>query len=975
MRLTATTVHWLAAGTAEFLAVAVPAAVAAGVGAFVLYQGVVEGVGLHLQSLYTATEAAGGVFNKTAGDVLGLGHAFQTAQDAANPAAYELLGAYINIAKSHMVDFANTGLQVAHMLDAFSARVTLDMRGAFGGQVQALLANMVPDLQQLGALFGNLGHTILNLASEMPGLAEMLLGMFSAISKIITVLTNPAWYNFGGQIITIAMTFEEFYRWGGLALNILVRITGQMAVMRSMNAAGFISQFGAGLRTMINAGGALVNAIGTWVANLGLIDSASARAGIAISNAGRATQRFAMGLSNLQAAGLAAIAAALIAAAIAADRYRNSAQQLIDKTNRMITAAPNAAAAFTAIAKGVSAASVQIAQQERILRSYSQTTQSAGNMVAGLVTHIQSINGPLGGASQGMLNIWTRTNQWAESVTNHIPVVGSIVRGIMGSLGLGASQASSEVDQLTAAQKKWVGQAGNMMVNSANLGHALHFTSGEAMLLADAAGVKLTQSMAVGSQAFRIAVQQVFNLEQGYRAMGQSSGAIGKDMTALAIQAGLQNTQVQKLTQSWDQYMGLLTGGTSALSSFEQAITGLSSGTNKISNILGKAGSVTLSVKSFAESLKSYTGDGAQAWQNFNQVVSGSAQQFIDWMDNAAAVGMVTAPQLTGAIKGIVAQLLPFASKSAAARAEIAGLAQEAGGPATTNMKELTQWARQGGMSAHQLGQFVNSTTVKLSNMAQVAANLGTVLQSNLVNAFDAARMNSSGLNTDLAQLSTAISNTGVKSSTTHGDMLKVIADMASMHVSVPTIAALINSLGIKISEAGINALISSGRLKGLAGTIGSAGHAAGTAAGSIDSLARAIDSLHSKTVRVNVITQHEGIFVGGGGPRGITGHASGTDFAHPGLAMVGEAGPELMQMHGGERIYSNPETEAILSGGQPHSALANEAGGGVVHVNMTVPVTATLDGEVVWRNQQRHTLIYNTRNGNQQSGAWAPAR
>ena len=37
-----------------------------------------------------------------------------------------------------------------------------------------------------------------------------------------------------------------------------------------------------------------------------------------------------------------------------------------------------------------------------------------------------------------------------------------------------------------------------------------------------------------------------------------------------------------------------------------------------------------------------------------------------------------------------------------------------------------------------------------------------------------------------------------------------------------------------------------------------------------------------------------------------IPGHASGTDNAPPGWAWVGEQGPELMRMHGGEQILPN---------------------------------------------------------------------
>lgn len=60
--------------------------------------------------------------------------------------------------------------------------------------------------------------------------------------------------------------------------------------------------------------------------------------------------------------------------------------------------------------------------------------------------------------------------------------------------------------------------------------------------------------------------------------------------------------------------------------------------------------------------------------------------------------------------------------------------------------------------------------------------------------------------------------------------------------------------------------------------------------------------------------------------------YASGTDSAKPGLAIVGENGPELMQMGGGERIYPANQTRAILndnvamgiSGGGSNSTIVN---------------------------------------------------
>lgn len=46
-------------------------------------------------------------------------------------------------------------------------------------------------------------------------------------------------------------------------------------------------------------------------------------------------------------------------------------------------------------------------------------------------------------------------------------------------------------------------------------------------------------------------------------------------------------------------------------------------------------------------------------------------------------------------------------------------------------------------------------------------------------------------------------------------------------------------------------------------------------------------------------------------------GYAVGTSSAEPGLALVGEEGPELVDFGGGERVYTADETADMLSGGR----------------------------------------------------------
>ena len=141
----------------------IPAIIALGAGLDVASQGAMNTYN-HVVALWTAAESMGGAFNTTMGKVFGLKTVLQNAQDAANPGVYELLGSVINDCKEQFGDLAGAGLQVVHMFDEFAARITVDLRGSLGSETQGLLSNMVPDLQEIGQVFGNLGHAILNFA-------------------------------------------------------------------------------------------------------------------------------------------------------------------------------------------------------------------------------------------------------------------------------------------------------------------------------------------------------------------------------------------------------------------------------------------------------------------------------------------------------------------------------------------------------------------------------------------------------------------------------------------------------------------------------------------------------------------------------------------------------------------------------------------------------------------------------------------
>ena len=251
MRLTGTTLHWIIAGTAELLAVLIPATVAAGAWASAWLQGAVN-VYEHMNAVYVATEATANVFHETAGQAVGLGDALQKAQNAANPQVYQALGGALNLVKESAGGLAQKGLQVGAIFDAFMGKLVYDFSAAGGGakQLSGLLNGMIPDLVEIGQIFGNLGHALVNLAGDMPGLAEVLLQVVDAVSRFILFLSELP-----RPLIMSLMAMEEFARWGGLLVGVMGRMGFATTALEGnfSSISGFFARFGSVALNLVRA--------------------------------------------------------------------------------------------------------------------------------------------------------------------------------------------------------------------------------------------------------------------------------------------------------------------------------------------------------------------------------------------------------------------------------------------------------------------------------------------------------------------------------------------------------------------------------------------------------------------------------------------------------------------------------------------------------------------------------------------------
>lgn len=805
-RLTGNAIHWIIAGGAELLAVTLPALVALGAGLAVMGQAAAENVVPHMQAVYTATEATSQMFNTTAGQVIGLGHALQQAQDAANPAVYSILGSAVITVNEHFGNLAQTGLQVAHMFQDFAAKVALDFApgGSLGNTVNHLLANMTLDLQGLGQVFGNTGHALLNFANAMPGLAEWMLKGLAAITGFASHLAGLA-----GPLITIVMGFEEFNRWGGLVATTLTKLGVASAELTggAFSFARFASVFrglASVLPTVIGLFGKLLSAVKLTAA------------GSAVSGFADKMLSFIKEVPAWQAAlgGLAAIGLGILIYKLAT--AKDSVQRFTDSLQQMTLKATNANA-------------------------------------------FQQIFSNIGQLNQRL----AETHPIAVSAANDIKGLGAAI----------SNMQATKINELNSGLKQQQEDLKNVAQGAAYLARTYHTDLVGALGLADLANVKLAQGITGTSQAAELNRMKIASLVQGYQSMGAPINTIGSDIKALAIQSGLANSQVGKLNQAWDQFMQNLTGGTGALASFTQDLTSLTSGANNVTNVLGKVkGGVTLTMQGFAASLKTFTGQGAQAWQNFDKVVGSTAPQLIDWLRTAGAEGALSGQQFTKAVLGMASALVPLASQSKTAQAEVLGLVQQVD-PAIQTWGQLKAKLDSTHASLRDTTSAVQSATQKMGDMSAVAQNLSKVLQSAVLTALSTAKIAASGAGAAMQTYEQDIMGAGTAASKTAGDRAKLISDLEKL------------------------------------------GYTAKQAAQLVQMVSGQINNLHDKTVTITVVTNS--ISTGGKIPVGVAapGHAKGTPSAPSGWAWVGEAGPELVKFRGGETVLPNSVSRGFAGG------------------------------------------------------------
>ncbi|HUY45617.1 MAG TPA: hypothetical protein VMV92_07805, partial [Streptosporangiaceae bacterium] len=349
-----------------------------------------------------------------------------------------------------------------------------------------------------------------------------------------------------------------------------------------------------------------------------------------------------------------------------------------------------------------------------------------------------------------------------------------------------------------------------------------------------AAGIKLGDMVTYGSVAWARIQAQVAATDSAYRAMGQTGGTLGADMTVLNRLISDQYVQMTKLNQAWTTFLA--------------GSTGLVTGINAV--IAG---------------MRTMHGQAKAAGASFTGVNNASLTLQNTFEQNVTTLqGVIGGMRLAGSSAHAMAQvistaLIPSVHKGALAnaglRTQIYDMAREAGYAGPNQIAALTHWIDRNATSLHRMatnargasartagvGSTARTTTTDLSKMGSETAKVATALAHHQISA-KAASMATFMLHHDVTGLSSAESGSaGVRQAlNTHLQQQGKLAATAATNTQ---------HLGRQVQMAGSNAGTASGKMAALATDIGKVGSAASTAARAVAQLATAISGLQSKTI------------------------------------------------------------------------------------------------------------------------------
>jgi hypothetical protein len=458
-------------------------------------------------------------------------------------------------------------------------------------------------------------------------------------------------------------------------------------------------------------------------------------------------------------------------------------------------------------------------------------------------------------------------------------------------------------------------QQANLLANLNAVHKAFEVGLPEALTLADQAQVTNSQLLGSGSEN----LAEITALVGGYiaqmRVMTTGTGTLNTALNALKVTTSSQYTDIQDVTSAYSTWIGIVTGGDSAFTTFEQGqntlISDLKSGGATVETTLGKISDKFTTVKS---SLDGTSASALAARQAFDSQISAAVTLYNSLATMAAVSGSSAVAQnaLYQAGKDVVAQLLPLAAGSSEATQQVYALAQIAGYAGNSSFASLSKWLGNTKNSEQDLDKQQQILTVTTSNLTQADKNLSSGLQGQVTQAMVNAIANTSQLNSSTSGLASAFT-------TAKGKIGSAVQQMGDKYVQTLLQMGFLNSQIEGSLAAFANSYLhnSSEAQKWADQTVQA-----------VERIKNAMNGIQSKTVLINVQAIMGQISSGSYTPVGVTplppvnkvvprvkAYASGTPGAQSGWGWVGEAGPELVRFRGGETVVPSSVARGYAGG------------------------------------------------------------
>jgi hypothetical protein len=675
-----------------------------------------------LQAMQEAASALGvsiGVFNYNTKGAVG---PMQQLQNLLQPTVWELTGDAINVMTSKTGAFQKIVMQVNTVVEDLAARMT----AAFSSpSAQTFMQNGALDFQRFGTIIGNLGGALGNFLKDVPGYAEIIQELFVKISAGIEWFTAIA-----GPIIKAGLAMHGFFLYVGLAA------TAGVSLIASLG--NVTAKFFAFATSATDIG-----AIGRTIA------TAFLNAGISIAAFG---ERIGLLLSNPYVVAIAAIG---LAAYAIVTNFNSATTSVTNFANNLTSKIDNLQGgdALKAIPDAMNQINIAI-QKASSPQAYQQLASNWNNLgntfnsfakdsVADQRQWGKAFS-DFGQVLQGNLG---DVKGWIDAVGNGFKDMFSHA-GISLQVSDNVKALETAFSQLSTQEQNLLTVTGQLMLGTLKipgtnqLAASSTFNYAQSLGILNAAGVQAGDSL-------QIMQVKVAGLLVGWKQYGLNATQIGNAVNAISLQTEMQQSSISKLTGAYSNFIGVLTGGESTFATFGE-------GLGTMQQALSSAGA---SGVSFSDTLGKFRVTGTAVGATMNGITQASLNArgaFATEITNAtglynslltlssvSAQGAQGQALLAQAGKDMVAVLLPLAKGSDTAMTEVSGLAQLAGGPATTSFQKLSQWVgntKNPMQDLNKIEGILTQTSVSLQQDTQnLAGAMGQTLTTAISNAIFAA--------------------------------------------------------------------------------------------------------------------------------------------------------------------------------------------------------------------------------------------